>query len=57
MVRTSITDIPAIGNELSDQQLRLVNGGLAMTKTTPASVTNPGEPDHQTDSQTDADPR
>lgn len=55
-VRTSIANISASGYELSDQQLRLVNGGLAQTGTVPASITNPGETDKQTDTQHDADP-
>jgi hypothetical protein len=43
-VRTTIADISPVGGELSDEQLRLVNGGDG-TRTKPASVTKPGSPD------------
>lgn len=58
-LRTRIDTISAVGMELSDQALRLVSGGLPPREggtkkgTKPASMTNPGEVDTATDSESD----
>ena len=47
--RTVIKDISPVGDELSDEQLRLVSGGAINCGTKPASITMPNEPDNATD--------
>jgi hypothetical protein len=48
-LHTNIKDISAVGNELSDEQLRIVSGAMAKKKgkrkTRPSSYTPPGKPD------------
>ncbi len=52
-LHTNIEDISAIGNELSDEHLRLVSGAARKCWVRSASYTNPGEPDRARDYEYD----